>query len=145
MIRVRVANHQTAVRVNRRRLCRAVRMVLRQEGIDEAEISVAVVDDAAIRQLHRRYLGRDDPTDVLSFLLERSPAGLEGEIVVSGQTACTAAREYGWSAARELLLYVVHGALHLAGWKDRTRKERAAMRSRQREYLARLGIKSVAL
>ena len=143
MIRVRVANHQTAVRVDRRRVCRAVRMVLRQEGIHEAQISVAVVDDAAIRQLHRRYLGRNEPTDVLSFLLERSRDGLEGEIVVSGQTARRLAREYRWTAARELLLYVVHGALHLAGWRDRTRKERAAMRSRQREYLTQLGVNSV--
>jgi len=138
VIRVRVANQQTAVRVNRRRLCRAVRAVLREEGVDEAEISLAVVDDAAIRQLNGRYLAHDAPTDVLSFLLERSCDGLEGEIVVSGQTARRAARQYGWTAARELLLYVVHGALHLAGWRDRTRKEATAMRRRERECLARL-------
>lgn len=143
MIRVRVANHQTAVRVNRRRLCRAVRMVLRGEGIDRAEVSVAVVDDAAIRRLHLRYLGRDEPTDVLSFLLECSADGLEGEIVVSGQTARRVAPKYRSTAAGELLLYVIHGALHLAGWSDATPGKRAAMRRREQEYLARLGIQSM--
>jgi probable rRNA maturation factor len=139
VIRVQIANHQTAVAVDRRKLRQAVRMVLQGEGIDEADISLAVVDDAAIRQLHRRYLGQDEPTDVLSFLLDREGGRLDGEIVVSGETAGRAAPEYGCTAAQELLLYVIHGALHLAGWNDDTPKKRAEMWGRQRDYLARLG------
>lgn len=118
---------------------RAVRAVLQAEGLHAAEISLAVVDDAAIRQLHRRYLGQDEPTDVLSFLLESSPAGIDGEIVTSAETACRVAGRHGWTAAEELLLYVIHGALHLAGWTDDTPKNRAAMRGRERSCLAALG------
>ncbi len=139
MIRVAIADRQTTMRIDRRSLRRAVRMVLQKEGIRAAEISLAVVDDAAIRQLHRRYLGQDEPTDVLSFLLDRSPGGLEGEIVASAETARRVAPQYRSSPARELLLYVVHGALHLAGWRDGTPAQRAEMRRREREHLARLG------
>jgi probable rRNA maturation factor len=135
---VAIADRQTSLCIDRRRLRRAVRTVLREEGVRAAEISLAVVDDAAIRQLHRRYLGQDEPTDVLSFLLESSPEGLDGEIVVSAETACRVARRHGWTAAEELLLYVIHGALHLAGWTDDTPKRRAAMWKRQRGCLARL-------
>jgi probable rRNA maturation factor len=138
VIRVAIANCQTSLPIDRRRLRRAVRMVLQEEGTSAAEISLAVVDDAAIRQLHRRYLGQDEPTDALSFLLDSSPEGLEGEIVVSAETACRVAGEYGWTPVQELLLYVIHGALHLAGWTDDTPKKRAAMGRRQRDYLARL-------
>jgi len=138
VIRVQIANHQTAVPVDRRKLRRAVRVVLQGDGIDEADISLAVVDDAEIRCLHRRYLRDDEPTDVLSFLLDRSAEGLEGEIVVSGETAFRVARRYGWTAAQELLLYVIHGCLHLAGWNDDTPRKRAEMSNRQRDYFARL-------
>ena len=140
MIRVAIANRQTALSIDRRRLRRAVRMVLRDEGIDEAEVSLAVVDDAAIRPLHLRFLGHDGPTDVMSFLLDRPAAGpLEGEIVVSAETALRVAPEYGGTPSEELLFYVIHGALHLAGWTDDTPRKRAAMWRRQQEYLDRLG------
>jgi probable rRNA maturation factor len=138
MIRVAIADHQTSLCLDRRRLRRAVRMVLREEGVREAEISVAVVDDAEISQLHGRYLGLDEPTDVMSFLLESSPEGIDGEIVASAETACRVARRHGSTGAEELLLYVIHGALHLAGWTDDTPQHRAAMGKRQRGCIAKL-------
>jgi probable rRNA maturation factor len=139
MIRVAIADRQTSLPIDRRGLRRAVRMVLRGEAVADAEISLAIVDDDAIRQLHLRYLGQDDPTDVISFLLESSPEAFEGEVVVSAETACRVAGQYGWTAAEELLLYVIHGVLHLAGWTDGTPAKRAAMEERQRVYLDRLG------
>ncbi len=103
MIRVAIANRQTSLTIDRRRLRRAVRMVLREEGIREAEISVALVDDETIGQLHGRYLGDDEPTDVMSFLLESSPEGIEGEIIASAETACRVARRHRWTGAEESL------------------------------------------
>jgi len=136
LIRIEIANRQRALAVDRRILRRAVRAILDDEGVAEAEISLAIVDDRAIRQLHRQYLGQDEPTDVLSFLLERSEGRLEGEVIASADTARTAAARYGNSPADELLLYVIHGTLHLVGYRDDSRRARAAMRVREREYLA---------
>ena len=68
------------------------------------------MDDRTIQQLNRQYLDHDEPTDVLSFLLEREAERLEGEIVVSRDTAACSAPAYGWTPADELLLYVIHGA-----------------------------------
>ncbi len=53
MIRVAIANRQTSLSIDRRRLRRAMRMVLREEGVREAEISLALVNDAEIAELHR--------------------------------------------------------------------------------------------
>lgn len=135
MIHIAIANRQQALPVDRRRLRRALRTILKEEGIAEAEISLAVVDDRTIGELHRQYLGQDEPTDVLSFVLERSEGRLEGEVIVSADTARTAAARYGNSPADELLLYVIHGTLHLAGYRDDTRRARAAMRAKERLYL----------
>ncbi len=140
MIHVAIANQQAAVPIDRRRLRRAVRMVLRDAGIVDGVISVAAVDDPTIRLLHRRHLGRDEPTDVLSFTLEQGGGMLEGEVVVGAETARRQAPRYGWSAADELLLYVIHGALHLVGHDDRTRRRRAEMQAREAHYLACFGL-----
>lgn len=119
---------------------RAVRMILEDASLGRAQVSVAVVDDPTIRRLHREYLGEDSPTDVMSFVLERDDDYLEGEVVASAQTACAAAPEFGWPAADELLLYVIHGALHLVGYDDTSPRLRAEMRKQERAYLARFGL-----
>lgn len=132
-----ITNQQRALPIDRRRLRRAVEGVLREAGIVLGEVSVAVVDDPTIHQINRRHLNHDWPTDVLSFLLERTGPLLEAELIVSTETAIAQAAQFGWKPADELLLYVIHGALHLVGWDDHTPKQRAAMEACQAKHLAR--------
>src|SRR5262245_48794 len=112
------------------RLKSAVGMVLGEAGIRSAEIGVAIVSDDRIPELNREYLGHDYPTDVLSFMLEEDQLEktLDGEIIVSADYAAREAERYGWTTDDELLLYVIHGTLHLVGHDDATPKEKAAMR-----------------
>ncbi|MEX2119326.1 MAG: rRNA maturation RNase YbeY [Pirellulales bacterium] len=122
------------------RLRAAIEGVLRDEQVVSGAISVALVGDEAIHELNRRFLSHDEPTDVLSFVLERTGGYLEGQIVVSTETAAAVAARLGWSPADELLLYVVHGALHLVGYDDLDPDSRARMRQRERQCLARVGL-----
>ena len=140
VIAIQLANQQTTLPVDRGRIERAVRMILDDECVPEASISVAVVDDPTIHALNQRYLNPDAPTDVLSFVLERSADHLEAEIVVSADTARQAASRFAWSPADELLLYVIHGTLHLVGCDDQTPAQRAEMQARERAYLTRFGL-----
>ena len=140
MIEIDVTDQQSELRIDARLLERAVRTILQEESIAEARVSVAVVDDATIRRLNRQYLNRDCATDVLSFVLECAEGRLEGEVVVSAQTARSAGPQFGWTAQDELLLYVVHGALHLVGCLDSTLEERRRMQSRERACLAAFGL-----
>ena len=114
----------------------AVQAIVRDAGITDAQIGIAVVDDATIAKLHEEFLNDPDPTDVLSFLLERSKTSLEGEVVVSADTARANAPRYRATAEDELLRYVIHGTLHLVGYDDATPRKRAAMRKREEEYLS---------
>ena len=139
---IEVADRQTALTVDQRQIVQAVEMILRDAAIARTEISVAVVDDPTIHQLNRQYLDHDYATDVLSFILERGQDSLEGEVVVSAEIAASRAAEFGWTTAEELLLYVIHGTLHLVGYDDGTSDERAKMRARERDCLLRLGIES---
>ncbi|NNM29716.1 MAG: rRNA maturation RNase YbeY [Akkermansiaceae bacterium] len=93
-------------------------------------VGVVVVDDAAIADLHGRFLDDPTPTDVLTF-----PLGAESEIVLSIETAERQAGEFGNSAAREACLYIVHGLLHLCGYEDGSEEGRAEMAERQERLL----------
>jgi probable rRNA maturation factor len=140
LLSITVTNAQSQLPVDKNRLRRAVRMILEDESIERAKIGVAVVDDPTIAKLHQRYLDDPEATDVLSFVLERTSKCLEGEIVVSADTAAASAPDYNWTASDELLLYVIHGTLHLVGYDDTAPKKRSIMREKQREYLARFGL-----
>lgn len=139
-ITVRLSNQQKRRPIRGRRLCEAVQVVLSAERIRGAHVSIVVVNDRTIHRLNRRFLNHDEPTDVITFSLEEGDI-LDGEIVTSADTAAAAAERYGWTMADELLLYAVHGALHLAGYDDRSPTERRTMRSREGRYLAKFGLK----
>jgi probable rRNA maturation factor len=118
-----------------------VRGALAAEGVTSGWISVAVVDDATIRAINRRHLGHDWPTDVISFpLSDPGDDELCGELVVSAEMAAATASEAGVNAWYELALYVVHGLLHLCGHDDSAAEVRDAMRQREAEILALLGL-----
>lgn len=140
MIHVELINETEDSSVDQRRLVNAVQHVLQLESISSAEIGIAVVDDARIHELNVQYLGHDYPTDVLSFPLSDQDQPLQGEIAVSLDTARAQAVRYGWSEQDELLLYVVHGTLHLAGYDDQDQASARRMRARQREVLVQLGL-----
>lgn len=137
---IEIADEQTVLDVDPNPLRMAVERVLVGASIVRAEISVALVDDAAIREMNRRYLAHDYATDVLSFVLDSSPEHVDGQIVVSVETARAEAARWSWSPADELLLYVIHGALHLVGHDDAAADQREAMRRREREILASFGL-----
>lgn len=140
MIEIAIADQQTELELDQQLLRKAIRMVIEDAGIARAEISLAVVDDQTIARLNEEYLDHQGPTDVLSFLLEREGDMLEGEVVVGAQTARRQATRFDWPAENELLLYVIHGTLHLVGYDDATADQRAAMRDKERACLLRCGL-----
>jgi probable rRNA maturation factor len=124
---------------------------LKLEQVHSAEISVAIIDNERIQPLNREFLQHDYATDVLSFLLECEtvdpnqrdgtslPLGagkrISGEVVVSADMAIERAAEFDWSPREELVLYVIHGLLHLCGYDDHNDEDRKTMRSRETEVL----------
>jgi probable rRNA maturation factor len=142
VITIDIANRQRLLPIDRAAIRRAVKAVLAGQLAGKTTISVAVVDDATISKLNAQFLGHRGPTDVISFVLEQGDGRFDGEVVASAETALRTAPQFGWSAGEELLLYVIHGALHLAGYDDATPRDRATMRRRETEYLAGLGIRA---
>jgi probable rRNA maturation factor len=104
----------------------AVRSVLRAEGVERGELSVALVGDAEIAALNRRYLGRDRPTDVIAFHLHDPGDPPLGDVYVGVEQAARQAAAYGATAEEEVLRLAVHGTLHVLGWDHPEGEERSA-------------------
>ena len=136
MFVVEISNRQNLIDLDLQQIEILAIRILQEEGIQSAQLSIAIVDDLTIHELNRQYLNHDYPTDVLSFLSHVDSEKLEGEVVVSAETAGHVAEHFGWTAANELLLYVVHGVLHLVGYDDSQHEPRQEMRSREKFYLA---------
>jgi probable rRNA maturation factor len=95
------------------------------------EVSVVLVSDRRMAELHRRFLGQPGPTDVITFQ--------HGEIFVSTETARRQARSFGSSLDQELRLYIAHGLLHLHGFDDKDARSSAEMKRTQEKLVAAAG------
>ena len=137
MPKVAVCNLQRTVAVNvadlEKSAAKAVRLCLqihKNKSTDlkkVREVFVLLISDRRMASLHRQFLHRVGPTDVITFP--------HGEIFISAQTARRHARRFGNSLARELRLYVVHGLLHLHGFDDRSEAHARKMKKAQQEIL----------
>ncbi len=136
---VDIYDGQDHIDVDRRRVRRLVRRILRDADAADSSVSVAVVDDAAMEELNRRHRRRRGTTDVLAFPLddedEADGERLLGEVVVSGELAVREAARRGIAPQRELELYVAHGVLHLVGYDDQRAGERRKMRMAECRYV----------
>jgi probable rRNA maturation factor len=92
------------------------------------DLSVILVSDRRMAELHRRFLGVSGPTDVITFQ--------HGEIFVSIETARRQARRFGTSLEHELRLYIAHGLLHLHGFDDKDLRGAAQMKRAQEKLAA---------
>jgi probable rRNA maturation factor len=132
-----VANEQSDIEVDERRIVSLVRAAASEEGVDpRAEISVLLVDRPAMAVLKEKWLGESGPTDVLAFPMDDRAA--EGEPMVLGDiVVCPdVAREQApGSVIEEIDLLIVHGFLHLCGHDHVRPQEARGMRHRQRKIL----------
>ena len=145
MFKIAMASPQETIPIDRARMRAAANAVLEGEGIHDAEISLAFVDNPTIHQLNQRYLQHDEPTDVLSFpLSEANAKRLAGELVIGAEVAQTQAASLGHDLQAELALYVIHGLLHLCGYDDETEPGVEEMRRREKHYLQKLGLNDIA-
>jgi len=142
-LEVIIGNHQDATDIPEKWLTvfevvahEAAHLALAHAADDDSPLShlatleIALVDDATSGRVHRDFMNLDGPTDVITFH--------HGEIVIGVQVAQRQAAEYGEPLTREILRYMIHGLLHLAGHEDEHPDDRAAMDRAQEEIIAKL-------
>ncbi len=120
---------------------KAARRALRSQGFRQGRLDIAVLGDAEMRRQHARWRGEDSTTDSLAFdLRDESVDGLvDGQLFVCKSMARRRARSRRSDWRAELLLYVIHGCLHLCGYDDHDTAEATRMHDEEDRLLTALG------
>ena len=140
-------SNESGVDVSEEELISVARFVIRQMNVNPAaELSMVLLDLAAMADLHMRWMDLPGPTDVMSFPMdELEPGGrpdapepgpsMLGDIVLCPQFAAEQATAAGHSLGQELALLTVHGVLHLLGYDHAEPDEEKEMFALQRQLL----------
>ncbi|MFH1552332.1 MAG: rRNA maturation RNase YbeY [Candidatus Omnitrophota bacterium] len=128
---------------------KVAKLVLKELGEDGVELNIIFLSNQRIRALNRAYLSVDTATDVIAFpsrgqisrslwvKARRTKDAREflGDIAISSDKAAQNAAFYGTTFMEEIALYVIHGTLHLMGYKDITKKARVRIQRKENEFL----------
>ena len=140
--RVSVLSRQNSLRAPARAVAAAARAAAEHARTSGSRLSIVIVGDAEMRELNARFSRAAGTTDVLAFDLsddgETGDEGPAGEVIVNADVAIAEAAKRGKGALGELLLYVVHGVLHLGGYRDHSAAERRRMRRAEGEVMTKL-------
>lgn len=114
--------------------------------IKPLQLSIAIVDDDQMSELHEQYMDITGTTDVLTFDLSddpTDPSNIEGELVLCIDEAARQATSRGHQTRDELLLYGLHGLLHLMGYDDHDDDDYKKMHQREDQLLTQAGFSAL--
>lgn len=105
---------------------------------EETELSISVVGDRSIRRINREYLGKDRPTNVISFSQQEGDYGgmapdMLGDVIISADTSAREAEAGGLQPFERLCFLLLHGTLHLCGYDHERSGEAEAVRMKKKE------------
>lgn len=130
-MQIAIYNHQSAINISRDTLEQLTKLAQKvfpkivphqtSESVlgELEEIEISLVDDQTIEQIHIDFMDIEGATDVITFH--------HGEIIISAETAKTETTARENNLTKEILLYIIHGILHLAGHKDYQPEEKKIM------------------
>lgn len=136
MITILIKNLQKKIPIDQAKIKRTVLKIISKEGLPKnSEVNLSFISDARIKRLNSLYHGRDSATDVLAFDLGCRGKQRVCDIYISADTAVRNSRRYSSRPAAELLLYVIHAMLHIAGYDDHKSGDIELMRKKEQVYL----------
>ncbi|AAR35660.2 rRNA maturation RNase YbeY [Geobacter sulfurreducens] len=144
-MKVAITNRQKRHPIGTRRLRKVAETILGALGYPDSELSVVITGDLGIRRVNRDYLGKDRPTNVISFAMGEGDFGdlnpdVLGDVIISADTAAREAEEAGIAFWSRLCFLLLHGTLHITGYDHERSGEAEArrMEAKEREIFALL-------
>ena len=136
-MKIEITNHQRIKRINLKLLKSYIKKIFALLNIPSKRVSFLFCDNTFIKKLNKKYFRKLIPTDVIAFpLSDNLDPGYLGEVVVSVQKAVETSVNFNHNWQTELILYLIHGVLHLVGYDDETKKGSKLMDKKQQVILA---------
>lgn len=133
-IKFQINNLQKKVKINSEEIEEKIKKLSKILLPPPSNISVVFLSNRRITTLNKKFLGRNQPTDVMSFLISKN----YGEIIISAEKAEENSKIYKNTLEEEILYLIIHGFLHLKGYRDYTEKEFENMKKRQDRIFKKL-------
>jgi probable rRNA maturation factor len=108
-----------------------IEKIMKLKLIKNATIEFNFVDNKYIKNINKKYLNKEYATDIISFNLEEKNKDILGDIYISIEQAKTNASNFNNSFENEIKLLIIHGILHLLGYRDYTENEKLEMNKEQ--------------
>ena len=109
--------------------------LLRKEGKKAASVNFIFCSDKYLLDINKRYLQHDYYTDIITFDLSSDPKSVEAEIYISSERIRDNANSLNTTIKEETLRVMFHGLLHICGYGDKSKKEKALMREKENYYI----------
>jgi probable rRNA maturation factor len=119
---------------------RVLKIVYNKEGKEIPALAVICTHNRFIRKINKEFLTHDFSTDVIAFPLGND-GGIEAEIYINLDAARNQAKKYNVTYTQEARRLLIHGALHLLGYDDKTQRKKNKMHGREEYYVALMGRK----
>ncbi len=108
-----------------------IKSVVLTEGKALRSVNIIFCSDAYLAEINKQYLKHDTFTDIITFNLSSAPDQIEGEIYISIDRVKENALSLGFDFETELQRVIIHGILHLVGYKDKSSSQKSIMRKKE--------------
>jgi probable rRNA maturation factor len=120
---------------NRNQLKKHIESIFGREKKRLARLNYVFCSDGELLKINQQYLGHDYYTDIITFDLSDSETEISGEVYISVDRVRDNAAKLGEPINTELARVIFHGALHLCGYRDKSKREKLLMRKKEEKYL----------
>jgi rRNA maturation RNase YbeY len=114
-----------------------IESLFKKEKTPLAAINYIFCSDKYLLSINQQFLNHDYYTDIITFGLHDKGSPVVAEVYISTDRVKDNAKTHGTTYSKEMLRVLFHGALHLCGYKDKTKANIATMRAKEDEYLKR--------
>lgn len=129
-----------AIVQNRKAVKQLLISIFEEELVAMGTVTYIFCSDEHLHNINLKFLNHDTLTDVITFPLSEKGKPVEGEVYLSVDRIKENAKSYGVTYQNELLRVMIHGALHLCGYTDKTKAAATKMRNREDFYLNKYNV-----
>ena len=123
--------------MQKRKITNWIKETIHSEGKKSGEISFIFCSDNYLLEVNKKYLNHDYFTDIITFDYVENNI-ISGDIFISCDRVKENAKEFDKTFENELSRIIIHGVLHLLGYKDKVKKDKLLMTQKEDFYLALL-------
>ena len=121
---------------NKKKVRSLVKSLCLKENKKLGFINCVFCSDEYLKGVNKKYLKHDYYTDIITFDHKEKEDNVEGDLYISLERIKENAKNFGVKTEEELIRVIIHGLLHLIGYKDKSKKEKMIMTQKENKYIS---------